>query len=203
MIPFRTFCLALPEYPEKIEKAKAHFQSVGLNDVTFFYSLHAEKCGLSTQHTYDVDNPGTNFRIGYKPTGIWLAHYALWAALNLLWDEHFLVLETDAQFHSDWHSRMTQALQDVPRDFDALYVGSCCASGKKAVRVKGEVYDSKYPFCTHAIIWAKKALPTLLNTQRKVYAPIDLSLCFHSLPLLKCYTVLPRIVEQFDTVIQP
>jgi hypothetical protein len=45
---------------------------------------------------------------------------------------------------------------------------------------------------------ARRAMPTLLATQRKFYAPADISLAFHSFPLLKVYTVLPRVADQFD-----
>jgi GR25 family glycosyltransferase involved in LPS biosynthesis len=197
----RTFVITLPECPQRTEACRAHLRERKLYDVTFFNGIHAEKFGLKTLHTYEVDNPGTNFSIGFKPTGIWLSHYFLWGALNLLWDEHFMVLEDDVKLPEDWHARINQAMNDVPRDFDTLYVGSCCVEGRPTKHVKGEVYECNSMLCTHAIIWAKKALPLLLETQRKVYGPIDCQLAFHSLPKLKSYVVLPRIMEQFDTVI--
>lgn len=199
----RRFCLSLPETPERTEKAREHFRQQRVYDVTFFHGLHAEKAGIQTHHLYEVDNPGTGFKIGFKPTGIWLAHWALWSALNLLWDEHFMVIETDAKFPDDWHTRVNSALTDAPRDFDMLYVGSCCCDGRPRTHIKGDVYEVKWPLCTHCYIVAKKALPILLETQRKIWAPIDIGLTFESHPKLKVYTVLPRIVEQFDTVIPP
>jgi GR25 family glycosyltransferase involved in LPS biosynthesis len=202
MLNLRTFCICLPEYPERKEKAKKHFNERGLA-VEFFDGIHAEKAGLRTIHNYDVDHPGTNFNIGHKITGIALSHIMLWSALNLLWDEHYLILEDDCQFPPDWHSRLSAALKDVPQDFDMLYPGSCCCEGKPKTHIAGEVYDVKYPMCTHAFIVAKKALPVLLSTQRKIYGPIDCMLVFHTLPKLKVYTVLPRIFDQFDTIIQP
>lgn len=203
MMPLRSFCLCLPESPERTEKAKAHFREQLVYDVTFFEAIHAEKFGLRTLFPYEVDNPGSGFNMGAKPTGIWLGHYMLWGALNLLPEDLFMVLEIDAKFESGWHSRISQALSDVPRDFDMLYPGSCCCGGRQKTHVKGEVYEVKYPMCTHCYIVAKKALPVLLRTQRKCYAPIDISMNFHSHPEMKVYTVLPRIVDQFETNIQP
>ena len=100
MIPFRTFCLTLPENPQRTFKAKEHFESRGL-PVEFFNAIHGPTAGLSTIHPYEVDNPGSGFRMGFVPTGIFLAHYNLWMALQLLPDAHFLVLEDDAQFPDD------------------------------------------------------------------------------------------------------
>ena len=57
--------------------------------------------------------------------------------------------------------------------------------------------------CGHMLLISKKAVPTILNQQLKVYAPMDISLALHVLPLLKVYTVLPRLADQFDTVIDP
>lgn len=195
----RRFCLTLPETPERTAKAKEHFFEKRVYDVEFFWGLHAEKAGLSTVHTYEVDNPGTGFRIGFKPTGIWLSHWALWNALNLLWDDHYMIMEIDCKFPDNWHSRITQALSDTPKDFDVLYVGSCCTKGRPTTHIKGEVFEVKWPLCTHCYIVAKKALPVMLSTQRKVWAPIDIGLTMETYPKLKVYTVLPRIVEQFDT----
>ena len=198
----RTFCITLPETPERTAKAKAHFASRQL-DVQFFNGIHAEKFGLSNVFTYEVDNPGSGYNIGFKPTGIWLSHYMLWGALNLLQDDHYLILEVDAEFPENWRGRVEKAIADAPNDFDMLYIGSCCCGGQKQTHIAGEVFDVRYPQCLHAYVVAKKALPVLLETQRKVYAPIDISLTFHSHPLLKVFTVLPRIVNQFATIIPP
>ena len=201
MIPTRTFCITLPESPHRKEKARAHFQQRGLHDVQFFDGLHAEKAGLSTVHTYEVDHPGSGFRMGYKPTGIWLSHVMLWSALTLVHEDHFLILEDDAQFPENWHTRFVSALNDAPKEFDMLYVGSCCCKGCPQTQIKNEVWEVKYPQCTHAYVVAKKALPIMLATNRKAYAPIDIALIRHTHAQLKVFTVLPRIISQFDTEI--
>lgn len=201
----RNFCITLPESPQRREAAHKHFEEKGLRDVTFFDGIHAEKFGLATEHTYDRDNPGTNFRMGYKCTGIWLSHYMLWGALNLLWDSHFHCFEDDVLIPDNWKERLDQALRDVPEDFDGLYTGSCCCKGQQMKHVKGDIYEVPMPLCTHAILWSKKALPVLLETNRKCYGPIDIQITLHSIPMMKgkVYTVLPRIFEQFNTHIEP
>lgn len=199
----RTFCLSLPdnESPGRTQAAAKHFRERGLNDFQFFFGLHAEKAGLATVHPYLLDHPEENFKMGYKPTGIWLAHIMLWSTLMFIHEDHFLILEDDAQFPEDWHARFVQALNDVPRGFDMLYVGNCCCKGHPQTNIKGDVWDVRYPQCTHAYVVAKKALPIMLNTNRKCYAPIDVALMLHSHPQLKVFTVLPRIFSQWNTEI--
>lgn len=199
----RTFCLCLPEYPERMEKAKAHFAEREVGPVEFFAGLHAENAGLATSHAYEVDHPGTGFRVGYKITGIWLAHVMLWTHLSRLSDDRFLILEDDAQFHDDWKIRMNVGLSDLPGDFDFFHVGHCCLKGHPQTLVKGEVFETKHAQCTHAYIINRRALPFLLRTVRKCYAPLDCQLVLEVFPHLRTFALVPRCVSQFDTVLSP
>jgi len=193
----------MPESPDVLAKCLAHLKERDWRNVRPFPGIHAERAGLQTEHVYEVDHPGSKFRMGYKPTGIWLSHYMLWNALSLLHDDYFCVFETDVKLPEDCHTRVINALNDCPQDFDVLYIGSCCCQGRPQSHVKGEVFEVRYPLCTHAIIWARKALPTLIQTLRRCWAPIDIQLAFEVLPHLKAYAVLPRIIEQHDTIIPP
>lgn len=198
----RAFVATVPEFPERTEFIQNHFKSVGLQ-AEEFHCLNADLAGVSTKWTYERDNPGSGWRIGEKPTALWISFYMLWSALNLLPDSHFLTLEWDAQFKPNWKELTEKALNDVPSDFDMLFLGSCCCNGAWKQHVRGNVWEVKYPACGHATIIAKKALPVMLRTQRKIYAPMDISLMLHTMPLLKVYAILPRIVDQFNTVIPP
>lgn len=197
----RPFVVTVPEENHRTIFIQKHFKEMGLEGVEEFAGISANESGVVTTHTYDIDNPGTNYRIGAKPTACWLSFYMLWSALNVLPDSHFLTLEWDAQFRPDWKYRTIEALRHVPKDFDVLFLGSCCTGGKPMKHIQGDIWEVKYPLCGHATIIAKKALPVFLQTQRKVYAPIDISLAFHTFPKLKVYTILPRVCDQFATAI--
>lgn len=135
-------------------------------------------------------------------TGCWLSHRALWAALLLLPDDAFLVVEDDARFAPDWRGRFDAAVRDVPDDWDVLYVGSCCTSGQRT-HVKGEVYEEARPQCTHAYCVRRKALLPLceLADEVGVCKPVDAMLAHHATPRLRVYTVLPRIADQYDSIL--
>ena len=195
----RPFCITLHENKDRTEKARKHFEESGLKNVTFFHGLNGPVSGLKTILPYEVDAPGTGYTIGPKVIGIFLSHYMLWAALQLCDGDHFLILEDDAKFLPGWENRMATALNDAPDDWDMIYFGSCCCEKAPKTQLKGELWEVKYPMCLQAYGVAKKAFPTLLSTNRKVYAPIDISIPFHSAPRLKVLTVLPRIVDQFET----
>lgn len=198
----RPFVVVLQEMPEKWAFISSHFKKMGV-EAEPFNGIHGTISGLRTIYTYERDNPGGGWNIGVKPVATWISFYMLWAAMNMCPEEHFWQLEWDCKFPSNWRERTEAALRNVPRDFDMLFIGSCCASDKPKTHVAGEVWDVRYPVCGHSTIIAKKALPVLLRTQRKVYAPLDISVALHTLPELKVYTVLPRICEQFETTLQP
>lgn len=205
----RPFVMVVQEFPEKTAFIKAHLNSVGIEAEEFpcvcAYdpkTLEAVS-GLTTVHKYEVDNPGTGYCIGPKPVALCVSFQMFWTMAMFLPDDHLFFIEWDAKFHANWRERAEQALRDVPPDFDFLFLGSCCCQGKPTTHIRGEIFNVKWPMCNHAQIVAKKAMPTLLRTQRRIYAPADISLAFHAFPHLKVYCMLPRCVDQFDTVIPP
>lgn len=203
----RTVCLTLtdqkygkvtPHYGQ----SRAHFAERGVL-VQWYYGIHAQRIGVNAVVRSDVispNDPDQNHSIGMMPSGCWLSHRALWAALLLLPDDNFFVIEADAKFSADWRSRFDAALRDVPNDWDMLYVGSCCTSGSKRY-VRGEIYEEARPQCLHAYCVQKKALLPLceMADDLGVRKPIDSMLCDHA--RLRIYTVLPRIVDQHDTIL--
>lgn len=195
--------LTLVEAPAVEADAVKHLAESGLDDYVKFYSIHAETAGLSTKNNYEVDNPGSGFNMGVKPTGIYIAHRMVWAAALMMDADHFLIMETDVKFDPDWKERYVKALMDVPKDFDFLFIGSCCAAGKPSAHIAGEIYDVRYPQCLHAYVVAKKALLPLIKMCAKCWAPIDIQLVFEAFDKLKVYTLLPSAAAQFNNVIWP
>lgn len=199
----RAVCICLPEYPDAIVAAQKHFEESGLNNVEFVWGIHAPTAGLATSHVYEKDHPGSGFRMGEKPTGIWLSHWMTWNCLMRYQDDYFMVLETDAKFEEGWKEKLDQALKDAPTNWDFIYPGSCCTEGHEMEHVAGNVYKTVHIQCTHCYIVARKCLPFLLRTLRKVWAPIDVQLQLECFPYLHTFLILPRLVSQFNTILPP
>lgn len=188
--------------PEKQNFIMNHYHEVGFQ-AECFNGIHGTTSGFRTVWPYEVDAPGSGWNIGTKPVATWLSFYMLYAALNMQPESHFWLTEWDCKFPFNWHERTEQVLRDVPADFDFLFMGSCCCKGRPARQVKGDVWDVRYPMCGHSLIVAKKAIPTVLRTQRRCYAPWDISLLAWTFPHLKVYTCLPRLCDQFNTDLSP
>lgn len=201
----RTICITLPEKPERRNQAQAHFAERGVN-AEFFIGINGQKMGITNtpDHPYMRDRkPGDElFYVGPHCVAIYLSHYMVWNLLAHSNESHFFILEDDAKFEEGWQAKFDKALQDVPQDFDWLFVGSCCAKDQRHKRhIKGNIWDIRYPQCFHAYVLSKKAVNHLLTSMRDCYAPVDVAVTLHAFSQLKVYTLLPRIVEQFNTEI--
>lgn len=196
-------CTLPIERPEATKAALEHLKSRGINDPIQIMGLDFKVSGLETIHPYEVDDPGSGFNMGPKPVGIFLAHYMAWQVAKHLPSDTSLIMENDVKLDEDWQSRVRRAMSDLPDDWDVFYVGSCDTQGHNKRHITGEVYEVWYPQCMHAYIVRRKALGYMMATQRRVYGPVDCTLCFHTWPALKVYTLLPRAADQFNNEISP
>lgn len=196
----RALCLTLPEQPERTERCRQHLASVWSDlGVHFVTAINGHKTGLVSTHPYDHDHPGTNYVIGPATIGIFISHYIAWSIVDAGADEHVLILEDDVILVDNFHFRATEAIGHASKDFDLLFLGSCCTDGHPKTHIMGDVYEMKWPQCLHAYILAKKAARTLLTTYRDVFGPIDCVMRLDGYAGLKVYTVLPRLAEQLNT----
>lgn len=199
----RIICLHVSEDTDRLVAAVEHFRERGVK-VEWLDGINAKVAGLFTTHPYLNDDPKRGGHIiPQRQVGSALSHIMAWTVCRFLDDECVMIVEDDVEFAPDWKPQLAQAMAEVPADADMLYVGSCNCDDKPKTRIKGNVWEVKWPFCTHAYIVWKKALPIMLATHRKIYAPIDLSLYFETLPHLRVYTVLPTIMLQRGTPLSP
>jgi GR25 family glycosyltransferase involved in LPS biosynthesis len=200
------YCLTLPEKPHREAAARVHFVDNGLDDVTFVPGVNGEKFGLKTIFPYAVDDPSGNFFCGHHETGIFLSHYMLW--IHVMLSGHTaLIMEDDCKWLPGWRMELERALNDVPEDFDFLFVGSCACAGLPKRKIKGRIHIAKYPACFHAYIITPVGARIMVEDMRKMFGPVDLMTFVKdprggSIPpfdRMKVYTILPRLAEQFNT----
>lgn len=187
------------------EEAKKHFAEVGINDIIHVPGIYGRGFGIEGTHLYEHDNPGGGHKIGVDNTAGFLSMYMIYNIENNLPNQYFLFLEDDSRFSPNWLSITEKALTEIPKDFDFLFIGSCCAEGKGGVKVGENLYHypykegtyANYPLCGNAYIIAKKCLNHVIATQRDAYVNADINLAVNSFPKMNVYAILPRIVEQF------
>ena len=194
------------------QAAEKYFTEQGVEGIFWLNGVHAAKWGIKGTRPYLLDDrPEENFYIGDANVGNFLSQYIAYVVMDALDFSHYLYLEGDCEFVDGWKPKLEQALRDVPKDFDLLYVGNCCCEDKEKDHVQGQIYGfpnrmgiwNNYPQCTHCYIIAKKAVPVLIATQRDVSNPTDVSIVKYAMPKLKVFAVLPRLAGQFNTKLHP
>lgn len=197
----KTIVLTLKD-SSRIAKTESHLKSVGLTDYKLFYGLNGAKSGLQAGFPYEIDHPGSGYKIDSKHVGCSLSHWILWTHLEFVSreteDDMWMIVEDDVLFRDGWSEVLKLALKDLPKDWDILFAGHCCVHSRTIGYVREGLLIAK-PLCTHCYIVRKKALNVLIDENHKIYAPIDLQMSLGALPRLNTYAIYPRIADQDGT----
>lgn len=194
------------EWRNRYAEGKKHFEEQGIENIISVWGIHGEHFGIQGTHFYEHDNPGGHHQIGVARTAGFLSMYIVYNVENNLPDSHFLYLEDDTRFNEGWKEIVEQALKEIPSDFDFLFIGSCCAGHKERSKIGTHLFHypntdkqyAEYPLCGNAYIVAKKAIPTILETQRDAYVNADINLAVNTFNHLKVFAILPRVCEQLN-----
>ena len=192
-----------PKYAKRLERFTEEAAKKGIFGCRPFNGVIGNNFGFTTTFSYEVDNPTENYHIGPDTIGGILSHWMLWTILDSINEQHGLsepvmILEDDAEFHEDAMAKIASVMTRLPPDWDILFPGSCCTTG----RIKAQLYNDLYecwPLCSQCYIVQPKALKTIVATNRMAWGPIDLQMYFKSFPVMKIYAIIPRVVDQFDT----
>lgn len=200
MIPnSRSFLLGIPRMSEKRTVTRGHLASEGISTENFD-GMDYEVTGLNTGWKYEVDNPGSGFKIGPKLTNLYLTHFMAWKVCSYLPNDAFIFFEDDVRLKRNWRAVAVAAIDALPADWDMLYLGSCCTANHPGrVQISSCLWQVDKIQCLHAYAVHAKALPHLLEGCSKIYAPIDIAIITEVKAPLKKFAILPRIADQLET----
>jgi len=199
----RIFLLTIPKSAKgRAQTTLLHLREQGI-EPEILLGIDGEAAGLDTRFPYQIDVPGTDFKISPRTIGIHLGHMMLWKVFEHGPGDSFLIFEDDVRFLAGWRETFDAGMPSLPVDWDMLYIGSCCCDGRKPIRVNGALHKVTYAMCLHAYAIRRKALPILWGACQKIYAGIDIAICLHAMADLQVYAFLPRLAEQDQTDIPP
>ncbi len=200
MTPPRILVLTVDREIKCFNETAAHLDSM---DVKWerFNGFDNRILKLNPVETFDLDRAGS--RIAPKHIAATLTHWAAWKVMEYQPDDSFWVLEYDVRMTPDWKDTYQLAMAHLPEDWDIFFLGSCCCKGRNTSLIGGNVYKVEWPLCGHAIMYRKKALPTLLKNHQKINMPLDIALFTMTLPYLNVYTALPAIIQQAGAPLPP
>ncbi len=194
----KTFLITCPELSNDLIEAKKHLDARGI-DFDVIQGIHGETFGLLPSRPYNEDRPGQGHLTPISQVGLTLSHYMTWQVCQHCPGDEFMILEADCKFPADWKERLDIEMDDLLDDWDIFLIGNSNTHDKEKKHICGDVWEVKYPFCTHAYIVRRKALQVLLTHCRDATMKIDLLMIKKAYPLLRVFTMLPRLVEQRGT----
>ena len=164
-----------------------------------FIGVNGEAAGLSCTNTHTLSD-GSIYTPTPKHVSLCLNHWFLWQRIlstsSADDDGHSIIMEDDVRIVSNWHNKYAAALEDVPEDWDILFLGSCYARNFPVTHIAGDIWKVEKPNCTHAYCVRHKALPVLIEKCHRIYTNIDWAIIEQAIPHLNTYAVLPRIAHQ-------
>lgn len=101
-----------------------------------------------------------------------LKHYYIMRDLLNSDSSYALVLEDDVVFCNDFLDSLERCYNQLPSDWDFVWVGTCCNLHSKYTKGKS-VYREKTSRCTHAYLISKACSNKILNSQYKITEAID------------------------------
>ncbi len=196
----RTFVLTIRRPIQRYNDTMQHLFDIGV-EAEPFYGMDNQITKLLPVETFDMDRAGE--KIGPKHIAATLTHILLWKVMQYQPDESFIALEFDVRFVDGWQQQFNDAMSVLPDDWDLVNLGAACCKGRETYHVGKNLYDVRYPLAGQAWLYRKKCLETLLTVHQKINMPLDIAMFYMSLPKLRAYCILPRIVEQQGMVLPP
>lgn len=199
------FIISKPE-SEKERRCIRYMKTFGIDAVPM-YGFRANNCGISTDYYHSREKE----KAKVKTIVAGLSHFSVWSAIKWMVEskvtDHrtFLIVEDDVEFTcADWKAKLADNLDHLPSDWHVVYIGSCCADPiEDHGYIASNLYKLVRGMCTHAYLVNYEGVCKLLETNQKVWCPIDIQMLVDSMPRMNFYGILPRLATQENTNLFP
>ena len=199
----QSYLITVPGFQARRDAAIAHLHQSGFAFATqlkLFAGVNGETAGLSCTNSHKLPD-GSVYTLCPKHASLCLNHWFLWQRIlseshSVVVGDYSIILEDDVRFTDNWYSKYAKAIEDVPEDWDILFLGSCHARSYPVGHIVGDIWKVEKPNCTHAYCVRHKALTVLIEKCHRIYTKIDWAIIEQAIPHLNTYAILPRIAHQ-------
>jgi len=201
------FVISLPSQTARRAACSERLGSQGVK-FTFFDGMSAPILGVTAIHMFTRNVPSGEL-IPQKSVGIFLSHIALWRAVKLMRDsgllkaEAVMLCEDDASFDDGWEAALQASLDTIPEDWQLLFLGSSDTGDAIKGQMLGTNTYRAMPLCNHCYIVKASAIDELLAACSEIKAPVDIQLFDRAYGKMYVYAILPRVVHQQGTTLNP
>lgn len=176
------YAIYLHGHPERRDHLLSGAKAAGF-EVTLCEGLDARLVGF---------HPGQGMTAGHM--GCCLSHWFTWQQIARDDPEWFIVLEDDADITPEFPEKTLEALETAKeQNLQLVYLGWQPPAPKNqwhaelVLEDRGPVLTTAigYPYCTHALLIHRSALPTMIDLMRKPKTHVDIQLGRDVLPHLR------------------
>lgn len=194
-----TWAVTLKSTPKREEYVKLHLSSHNIKH-NIFYGLDTIKCGVTADIIQKQKYTILDTWVTVGAVGCYISHYMLWQNIMDSDADTFFIVEDDVSLMDNFTDVFTEYFQNVPSDWDIIYVGH-----ESIHLVNPKVINNKVsqciPACTYAYVIKKKTIPMLLELA-PIDMPVDTLIRLKLGDRIKSYAFTPKLATQKSSVIE-
>lgn len=201
MLP--VYCISLQRQPDRLRRTRDEFGRYGIA-IHAFPAIDGQKSKLKATVELHHDG-GVPYFIGDHHIGIILSHLMVWHHIVASGTEAAMIVQDDVKLCTNFPDRFYECWDELPADWEYVWVGHCCAAGRPCTRITSRVWEVRWPMCDHCILVKRSGLEKMLEPMNEFRAPLDIALIENvfSKGLVRTYTFLPGLALQYDTDLSP
>ena len=180
----KIFCINLDSRPDRWESAKSEF----------------------VKHNLDVERipaiKGSNLNLEWPPeikegaVGCSLSHLFTMKLAKQMRLNNYLVLEDDIVFDENFNEKFSKIYEnEVPLDWDMLYLGGQHFHGMNLKKVTENVYKCEYTLAAHSVVFKDTVFDRFINSLIDITKPCDVHYA-ESHKEINAYVIIPHLTWQ-------
>jgi len=179
----KTFCINLDSRPDRWKEAQKEFAK---------HSLNVERVSGIEGAKMNLDFPPEikEGAVGCALSQFFCIKYAKQLGLN-----SFLLLEDDIQFDENVNELINQYNEEVPSDWDMLYLGGQHFHGMNLQQVSEHVYKCEYTLAAHSVAFSYRVFDRFVDKLIDITKPCDVHYA-ESHKEINAYVIIPHLTWQ-------
>jgi GR25 family glycosyltransferase involved in LPS biosynthesis len=183
----RIYVINLDKRIDRYKSFQNEAQKIGLENVVRFPAINAKELGFTKR---DLDNPGL--------IGCFMSHYFILQEAVINNYERVLIFEDDATFVEGFNERLTYSLQELPADWELVYLGYTERYGLHTYksRIAESITIPNDPWGTQAYMLQGAGIRIMYENLKEIRDHIDIQMSRYICNKLKAYEIFPTLCPQ-------
>jgi GR25 family glycosyltransferase involved in LPS biosynthesis len=176
----------ITHYTKLVERKKhilQQFENQKITDYYFIENLNAEELTNEQINIFDIHNPVMGNQIYRKNLiSLFLKHIYIYNLIIKNNEDYVLIFEDDIILDNNFMEKLNNYIEDLPKDFDALFIGNGCNLHIPNNKIKDgkHIYEECSTRCCDSYLISKKCAIKIIDFYNyfiinniKIDKPID------------------------------